>query len=380
MGEPHTDQSMPNAARELPLPGHFTQERERPDDDSRVSRDHTPGSAMQPEPQLGQQHRGQQHASRHAPGASQDDPHQRFQPPQYPQQQQQWQHHQMMQNQMHQQMMHNQMAQQQFGEQQQFGPYDPSGFGYGPQFGGPQLTQQQQQPQRYAKFQLPQQWTQQQHQQQQQQHAQGAALSTSERPSYPPAPSRRPLDGPPGGSSKKQKQAFEFMTQPRSGLTYEQLTDEANRPEPTPEGEALSGTRMFEIDDLDMAEALVWVGRWAKGAEAVSVRFSLPGNKTNFRESDVQQSLHAAMRRKHLPESFIDSVLGRTLTTLPGPGRRRWQRLRPRNLQRTAGLPSSQRMRGRSKSTSKCSCLTTRATQVTRLRTLWPAGHQTHFN
>ena len=99
------------------------------------------------------------------------------------------------------------------------------------------------------------------------------------------------------------------MAQPSSGLTYAQLTDEANRPEPTPEGEALSGTRMFEVSDLDMAEALVWVGRWAKGAESVSVRFSLPGNKTNFRESDVQQSLHAAMRRKHLPESLIDSVL-----------------------------------------------------------------------
>ena len=93
MGAPHTDQSKPNAARELRLPGHFTPERERPDDDSRVSRDHTPGSAMQPEPQPGQQHRGQQYASGHALGASQDDPSQRFQPPQYPQQQQQWQHH-----------------------------------------------------------------------------------------------------------------------------------------------------------------------------------------------------------------------------------------------------------------------------------------------
>ena len=157
MGEPHTDQSMPNAARELPLPGHFTQERERPDDDSRVSRDHTPGSAVQPEPQPGQQHRGQQHASRHAPGASQDDPSQRFQPPQYPQQQQQWQ----------------------------------------------------------------------------QQHAEGAALSISERPSYPPAPSRRPLDGSPGGSGRQQKTTLEAMTPSRSGLTFEQLTDEETSVDPS---------------------------------------------------------------------------------------------------------------------------------------------------
>ena len=37
---------------------------------------------------------------------------------------------------------------------------------------------------------------------------------------------------------------------------------------------------------------------WAKGAEAVIVKITLQGNKTRFRESDVQQSLHAAMRRQ----------------------------------------------------------------------------------
>ena len=89
---PKSNQERPHARRELQLRSESTPERGGPDDD-KVSRDRTPGSAMQPEPQPGQQHRGQQYASGHAPGASQDDPSQRFQPPQYPQQQQQWQHH-----------------------------------------------------------------------------------------------------------------------------------------------------------------------------------------------------------------------------------------------------------------------------------------------
>ena len=64
---------------------------------------------------------------------------------------------------------------------------------------------------------------------------------------------------------------------------------------------------MFEMSDPDMAEELVWIGRWAKGGESVSVRFSLPSNKTRFRESDVQQSLEAALRRKHLPANLLDT-------------------------------------------------------------------------
>ena len=39
------------------------------------------------------------------------------------------------------------------------------------------------------------------------------------------------------------------------------------------------------------------------------VKITLQGNKTRFRESDVQQSLHAAMRRKNLLEDLIDAVL-----------------------------------------------------------------------
>ena len=152
MPAPITNQMKPNAARELRLQDQFTPQRERHDDDNRVSRDHTPGSEVQPEPQPERQHQSQQYArgptAMHL-GASPDDPHQRFQLPQYPQQQQQQWQHQMMQNQMMQQQMMQQQAQQQFGEQQQFGqqfgPYNPVGFGYGPQFGGPQLTQQQQQ-------------------------------------------------------------------------------------------------------------------------------------------------------------------------------------------------------------------------------------------
>ena len=75
------------------------------------------------------------------------------------------------------------------------GSYNPLNFGFGPQFGGPPQTQQQQQMLPQQQQQLPQ-----QQQQQQQQQAGGAALSISERPVDPPASSRRPLDGPPGGS------------------------------------------------------------------------------------------------------------------------------------------------------------------------------------
>ena len=66
---------------------------------------------------------------------------------------------------------------------------------------------------------------------------------------------------------------------------------------------------MFDMGDANAAEEVVWCGRWAKGAEAVTVKITLQGNKIRFRESDVQQSLHAAMRRKHLPEDLIDAKL-----------------------------------------------------------------------
>ena len=77
----------------------------------------------------------------------------------------------------------------------------------------------------------------------------------------------------------------------------------------TPEGESLSGARMFEMNDANAAEEVVWCGRWAKQGEAVLVKLSLQGNTTKFRESGVQQSLHAAMRRKNLPEELIDATL-----------------------------------------------------------------------
>ena len=314
-------QERPHAQRELQLRSESTPERGRPGDDSRTSRDRTPGSALQPEPQ----HQGQPYSSGHFPhslylpyGDGTDDPHQRFQPPyqqQHPQQSE-WQHNRMMfQHQMQQQIIQNQMAQQQLGDFDQLGPYQSTGYGYGPQFDGPPQTQQQQQPRQQSQFQpqrwtQPQQWQQQQQRQEQQQYAQGAAPSTSEGPAHPPALSRRPPSGPPGGSGpKKQKHSFDFMAQPNAGLTYAQLADEDNEPVPTPEGESLSGARMFEFDDLETQEKLVWVGHWAKGAEAVEVKFALPGNTTHFRESDVQQSLHATMARKHLPESLIDPVL-----------------------------------------------------------------------
>ena len=53
----------------------------------------------------------------------------------------------------------------------------------------------------------------------------------------------------------------------------------------------------------------MWCGRWAKNGEAVIVKFSLQGNKTKFRESDLQQSLHAALLRKNLMEDLVDSTL-----------------------------------------------------------------------
>ena len=99
------------------------------------------------------------------------------------------------------------------------------------------------------------------------------------------------------------------MSQRSTGLTFAQLTCESSKPAPTPEGTALSGTRMFEMGDANAAEEVVWCGRWAKGAEAVTVKITLQGNKSRFLESYVQQSLHAAMRRKHLPEDLIDAEL-----------------------------------------------------------------------
>ena len=109
--------------------------------------------------------------------------------------------------------------------------------------------------------------------------------SPCEGPVNPPASSRRPLDGPPGGSGKQQKTAFDFMSR-STGLTCAQLTCKGSKPEPTPEGTALSGTRMFEMGDANAAEEIVWCGRWAKGAEAVTVKITLQGNKIRFRESD----------------------------------------------------------------------------------------------
>ena len=61
MPPPTTTQTKPNAARQLPLlQDQFTPERERHDD--RVSRDHTPGSEVQPELQPEWQRMSQQHA------------------------------------------------------------------------------------------------------------------------------------------------------------------------------------------------------------------------------------------------------------------------------------------------------------------------------
>ena len=88
----------------------------------------------------------------------------------------------------------------------------------------------------------------------------------------------------------------------------------------TPEGESLSGARMFEMNDANAAEEVVWCGRWAKQGEAVLVKLSLQGNTTKFRESDVQQSLHAVSRRKNLPEELIDATL-RNAEVATGP----WQ-------------------------------------------------------
>ena len=111
------------------------------------------------------------------------------------------------------------------------------------------------------------------------------------------------------GQATTQRTTLDFTTRHSNGLTFKQLTSESNKPEPTPEGESLSGTRMFEMDDANASEEVVWCGRWAKQAEAVLVKISLQGNTTKFRESDVQQSLHAAMRRKNLSEDLIDSIL-----------------------------------------------------------------------
>ena len=118
---PKSNQERPHARRELQLRSESTPERGGPDDD-KVSRDRTPGSALQPEPQ----HQGQPYSSGHFPhslylpyGDGTDDPHQRFQPPyqqQHPQQSE-WQHNRMMfQHQMQQQIIQNQMAQQQLGD------------------------------------------------------------------------------------------------------------------------------------------------------------------------------------------------------------------------------------------------------------------------
>ena len=200
------------AARELRLSEQFTPERNGDDD---RSRDRTPGSEVQPEPQPEPQHQSQQWPRAMHLGASPDDPHQRFQLPQYPQQQQQQWQHQMMQNQMMQQQMQQHQAQQQFGGWNGgTGSYNPANFGFGPQhgsqFGGPpQMQMFQPQPQQSPP--PPQQ--QQQHQQQQ---AAGDALSTSERPFNPTAPSRRPQAGSPGGSGKQQKTTLEAMTRPRA--------------------------------------------------------------------------------------------------------------------------------------------------------------------
>ena len=60
-----------------------------------------------------------------------------------------------------------------------------------------------------------------------------------------------------------------------------QLEDESQQPEATPEGESLAGTRMFEMGDLELANKITWCGRWAKGAEAVIVKFSCPGTQRN---------------------------------------------------------------------------------------------------
>ena len=58
------------------------------------------------------------------------------------------------------------------------------------------------------------------------------------------------------------------------------------------------------MDDANEAEEIVWCRRWAKNAEKVIVKITLQGNKTKFRESDVQQSLHAALGRKNIKEEL----------------------------------------------------------------------------
>ena len=235
-------------ARELLAPPHdqsdqFTpeQQRSRPGED-RASRDHSPGSQrMQQQQQQQQRSTGPTVQMQYDQGVPAQTWPGFHHPPQRPyNQQQQWQ----------QQHQHQwQMMQQ----QQQWPPLQGGGVGNYYDIGnyGRDDRGQQRSFDNSSRGGPPQQ---QQQQQQQQAGAGGAALSTSERPVYPPASLRRPRDGPLEGSGKQQRISLDFTTRHSNGLTFQQLTCESKKPEPTPEGESLSGARMFEMNDANAAE------------------------------------------------------------------------------------------------------------------------------
>ena len=283
---------------------------EQPDRD-RVSRDRSPSSQRQQQQQQQQQ---QQREPQQMP------PHNHTQalsdyrpPPSHNLSEQQW----------HQQQQYQMMMQQ----QQQWPPLqgNPYGGGYGGG-GGYDGSSRGWQPPPQGYQPLQQQWQQQQQQQMQQQQMQqqqqqramaaphsGAAPPISGGPVNPHLSERfrRPPSGPPEANAMPQ-----YM---QRGKRH--LEDESVMPEATREGESLSGTRMFEMGDLELANKIIYCGRWAKGAEAVIVLFSCPGNKTKFDGSDVQQSIHATLNRKQIPETLVDSTMPNAPRGPTGP----WQ-------------------------------------------------------
>ena len=284
---------------------------EQPDRD-RASRDRSPSSQRQQQQQQQQQQREPRQMAPHNHTQAWSD---YRPPPSHHLSEQQW----------HQQQQYQMMMQQ----QQQWPPLqgNPYGGGYGGGGGYDDSSRGwQPPPQGYQPFQ--QQWQQQQQQQMQQQQMQqqqqqramaaphtpsGAAPPISGGPVNPHLSERfrRPLSGPPEANAMPQ-----YM---QKGKRH--LEDESVMPEATREGESLSGTRMFEMGDLELANKIIYCGRWAKGAEAVIVLFSCPGNKTKFDGSDVQQSIHATLNRKQIPETLVDSTMPNAPRGPTGP----WQ-------------------------------------------------------